>query len=232
MPTLAFKLLCVERIINGSQIINRYNGLECNTVGRTPYGPLSPAPPPGMIPQEWSGMIPQRMRSSIMGDTADMKQWGQPETLPVFFWPVDTVIGKARQPRLSDRLQLPYLEAFILETLRHSSFVPFTIPHRWGLSVLPWMLLCPRLPPSLSSAYQTLFLTIPQDDSHSFGLQSTSVKYKHHRTPQLSREINPPDSLSLSLTFLLCQHPQPIQARSHTNIGQSEPNSSHVRPCS
>lgn len=42
---------------------------------------------------------------------------------------LDTVIGKARQPRLSDRLQLPYLEAFILETFRHSSFVPFTIPH-------------------------------------------------------------------------------------------------------
>uniref|UniRef100_A0A673UXJ9 Cytochrome P450 1A n=1 Tax=Suricata suricatta TaxID=37032 RepID=A0A673UXJ9_SURSU len=47
---------------------------------------------------------------------------------------LDTVIGRARQPRLSDRLQLPYLEAFILETFRHASFVPFTIPHRklWG----------------------------------------------------------------------------------------------------
>ncbi|XP_012862537.1 cytochrome P450 1A1 [Echinops telfairi] len=42
---------------------------------------------------------------------------------------LDTVIGRARQPRLSDRLQLPYLEAFILETFRHSSFLPFTIPH-------------------------------------------------------------------------------------------------------
>ncbi|XP_003784563.1 cytochrome P450 1A1 [Otolemur garnettii] len=42
---------------------------------------------------------------------------------------LDTVIGRARRPRLSDRLQLPYLEAFILETFRHSSFVPFTIPH-------------------------------------------------------------------------------------------------------
>lgn len=42
---------------------------------------------------------------------------------------LDTVIGRARQPRLSDRLQLPYLEAFILETFRHASFVPFTIPH-------------------------------------------------------------------------------------------------------
>ncbi|XP_049633843.1 cytochrome P450 1A1-like [Suncus etruscus] len=42
---------------------------------------------------------------------------------------LDTVIGGVRQPRLSDRFQLPYLEAFILETFRHSSFVPFTIPH-------------------------------------------------------------------------------------------------------
>lgn len=42
---------------------------------------------------------------------------------------LDTVIGRERWPRLSDRPQLPYLEAFILETFRHSSFVPFTIPH-------------------------------------------------------------------------------------------------------
>nr|XP_048273180.1 cytochrome P450 1A2-like isoform X4 [Myodes glareolus] len=43
---------------------------------------------------------------------------------------LDTVIGKDRQPRLSDRPQLPYLEAFILEIYRYTSFVPFTIPHR------------------------------------------------------------------------------------------------------
>lgn len=46
------------------------------------------------------------------------------------FCSADTVIGRARQPRLSDRPQLPYMEAFILETFRHASFVPFTIPHR------------------------------------------------------------------------------------------------------
>uniref|UniRef100_A0A8B9TN34 Cytochrome P450 1A n=1 Tax=Anas platyrhynchos TaxID=8839 RepID=A0A8B9TN34_ANAPL len=34
------------------------------------------------------------------------------------------------RPRLSDRGTLPYTEAFILETFRHSSFLPFTIPHR------------------------------------------------------------------------------------------------------
>ncbi|XP_042843612.1 cytochrome P450 1A2 isoform X2 [Panthera tigris] len=47
---------------------------------------------------------------------------------------LDTVVGRARRPRLSDRLQLPYLEASILEIFRHSSFIPFTVPHRkvWG----------------------------------------------------------------------------------------------------
>ncbi|KAM5291738.1 cytochrome P450 1A2-like [Ctenodactylus gundi] len=42
---------------------------------------------------------------------------------------LDTAIGKGRRPRLADRPQLPYMEAFILEMFRHSSFVPFTIPH-------------------------------------------------------------------------------------------------------
>ncbi|NWJ05547.1 CP1A5 protein, partial [Crypturellus undulatus] len=43
---------------------------------------------------------------------------------------LDQTIGQERRPRLSDRGTLPYLEAFILETFRHSSFLPFTIPHR------------------------------------------------------------------------------------------------------
>ncbi|NXK85138.1 CP1A5 protein, partial [Amazona guildingii] len=42
---------------------------------------------------------------------------------------LDQVIGRERRPRLSDRATLPYTEAFILEVFRHSSFVPFTIPH-------------------------------------------------------------------------------------------------------
>ncbi|XP_006020342.1 cytochrome P450 1A5 isoform X2 [Alligator sinensis] len=42
---------------------------------------------------------------------------------------LDQTIGRERRPRLSDRLMLPYTEAFILETFRHSSFMPFTIPH-------------------------------------------------------------------------------------------------------
>ncbi|XP_039587809.1 cytochrome P450 1A5-like [Passer montanus] len=42
---------------------------------------------------------------------------------------LDRTIGWERRPRLSDRGTLPYTEAFILEMFRHSSFLPFTIPH-------------------------------------------------------------------------------------------------------
>ncbi|KAM3828521.1 cytochrome P450 1A5-like [Vipera latastei] len=42
---------------------------------------------------------------------------------------IDVNIGRERKPRLSDRSLLPYTEAFILEVFRHSSFLPFTIPH-------------------------------------------------------------------------------------------------------
>ncbi|CAM4609513.1 unnamed protein product [Lepidochelys olivacea] len=42
---------------------------------------------------------------------------------------LDQTIGRERRPRLSDRPMLPYTEAFILEMFRHSSFLPFTIPH-------------------------------------------------------------------------------------------------------
>ncbi|NXA26181.1 CP1A4 protein, partial [Ibidorhyncha struthersii] len=42
---------------------------------------------------------------------------------------LDQTIGQERRPRLSDRGTLPYTEAFILEMFRHSSFMPFTIPH-------------------------------------------------------------------------------------------------------
>ncbi|TNN63999.1 Cytochrome P450 1A1 [Liparis tanakae] len=38
-------------------------------------------------------------------------------------------VGLDRTPLLSDKENMPFLEAFILELLRHSSFLPFTIPH-------------------------------------------------------------------------------------------------------
>uniref|UniRef100_A0A8C5WQW9 Cytochrome P450 1A n=1 Tax=Laticauda laticaudata TaxID=8630 RepID=A0A8C5WQW9_LATLA len=42
---------------------------------------------------------------------------------------IDVTIGRERKLRLSDQSLLPYTEAFILEVFRHSSFVPFTLPH-------------------------------------------------------------------------------------------------------
>ncbi|XP_077105155.1 cytochrome P450 1A1-like isoform X1 [Ranitomeya variabilis] len=42
---------------------------------------------------------------------------------------IDEIIGTSRLPRFEDRKDLHYTEAFINEVLRHSSFVPFTIPH-------------------------------------------------------------------------------------------------------
>ncbi|KAJ8272278.1 hypothetical protein COCON_G00111370 [Conger conger] len=38
-------------------------------------------------------------------------------------------VGLERTPLLSDKPNLPFLEAFIMELFRHSSFLPFTIPH-------------------------------------------------------------------------------------------------------
>ncbi|XP_076851136.1 cytochrome P450 1A1 [Brachyhypopomus gauderio] len=38
-------------------------------------------------------------------------------------------VGMDRTPCLADKNNLPYLEAFIMEIFRHSSFLPFTIPH-------------------------------------------------------------------------------------------------------
>ncbi|KAM9330706.1 cytochrome P450 1A1-like [Gastrophryne carolinensis] len=42
---------------------------------------------------------------------------------------IDENIGICRSPRFDDRKDLHYTEAFVNEVLRHSSFVPFTIPH-------------------------------------------------------------------------------------------------------
>uniref|UniRef100_A0A674I5H1 Unspecific monooxygenase n=1 Tax=Terrapene triunguis TaxID=2587831 RepID=A0A674I5H1_9SAUR len=42
---------------------------------------------------------------------------------------IDGKIG-LRSPRFDDRKELHYTEAFISEILRHTSFIPFTIPHR------------------------------------------------------------------------------------------------------
>ncbi|NP_001191176.1 cytochrome P450 family 1 subfamily C polypeptide 1 [Xenopus tropicalis] len=42
---------------------------------------------------------------------------------------IDLVVGPNRLPTADDKVQLPYVQAFIYEALRFSSFVPVTIPH-------------------------------------------------------------------------------------------------------
>nr|XP_033808922.1 cytochrome P450 1B1-like [Geotrypetes seraphini] len=42
---------------------------------------------------------------------------------------LEGAVGRERLPAWEDRRRLPFLEAFLYETLRFSSFVPFTIPH-------------------------------------------------------------------------------------------------------
>ncbi|XP_041828819.1 cytochrome P450 1B1-like [Melanotaenia boesemani] len=41
----------------------------------------------------------------------------------------DKVVGRHRLPSVEDRAHMPYLDAFIYETMRFTSFVPVTIPH-------------------------------------------------------------------------------------------------------
>ncbi|XP_051578815.1 cytochrome P450 1B1 [Myxocyprinus asiaticus] len=42
---------------------------------------------------------------------------------------IDKVVGRDRLPSIEDRSKLAYLDAFIYETMRYTSFVPVTIPH-------------------------------------------------------------------------------------------------------
>ncbi|XP_042074196.1 cytochrome P450 1B1-like [Haplochromis burtoni] len=42
---------------------------------------------------------------------------------------IDNVVGRNRLPSVEDRQHLAYLDAFIYETMRYTSFVPVTIPH-------------------------------------------------------------------------------------------------------
>lgn len=42
---------------------------------------------------------------------------------------VDTVIGRSRAPSISDKPNMPYFEAFILEVLRHANVAPLAVAH-------------------------------------------------------------------------------------------------------
>ncbi|XP_007569272.1 cytochrome P450 1A1 [Poecilia formosa] len=52
-----------------------------------------------------------------------------PEVEERLFQEIKEQIGLDRTPTLADRNNLPLLESFILELFRHSSYLPFTIPH-------------------------------------------------------------------------------------------------------
>lgn len=52
-----------------------------------------------------------------------------PELQEKLYQEIKDKVGLDRTPRLSDRPDLAFLDAFILEIFRHSSFLPFTIPH-------------------------------------------------------------------------------------------------------
>nr|Q92095.1 RecName: Full=Cytochrome P450 1A1; AltName: Full=CYPIA1 [Opsanus tau]AAA74968.1 cytochrome P450 1A [Opsanus tau] len=52
-----------------------------------------------------------------------------PEIQERLYQEIKDSVGTERMPLLSDRPSLPFLDAFILEIFRHSSFLPFTIPH-------------------------------------------------------------------------------------------------------
>lgn len=52
-----------------------------------------------------------------------------PEIQDRIYRELQTNVGRDRNPNLEDRENLPFLQAFLSETLRHSCVVPFTIPH-------------------------------------------------------------------------------------------------------
>ncbi|XP_057300618.1 steroid 17-alpha-hydroxylase/17,20 lyase-like isoform X2 [Hydractinia symbiolongicarpus] len=53
-----------------------------------------------------------------------------PESQEKCYQEIMNVIGKERLPVLSDRLSLPYVDAFVHETLRMSSIAPMFVPHK------------------------------------------------------------------------------------------------------
>ncbi|PIK55900.1 putative cytochrome P450 1A1-like [Apostichopus japonicus] len=52
-----------------------------------------------------------------------------PEIQERLYQELERNVGQNRNPNLDDRQNLPFTQAFLSETLRHSCVVPFTIPH-------------------------------------------------------------------------------------------------------
>ncbi|CAM5121996.1 unnamed protein product [Eretmochelys imbricata] len=100
----------------------------------------------GKIEQGGGGAQEGLSRDYVEGTMTDIFGAGQDTTSTALCWvlllllkhphlqrrlqaELDRVVGRARLPTAEDCGCLPYLEAFIYETLRFSSFVPVTIPH-------------------------------------------------------------------------------------------------------
>ena len=156
----------------------------------------------------------------MIGDADVIEQSGQPLSLVRPLCSADTVIGRARRPRLSDRSQLPYLEAFILETFRHSSFVPFTIPHRWRLPIVPshlWShchVFSPASQPWPWSDLSISFLAMTPDSSQTLASTLPPSSPNMIKVPGSQEKNHTSDLSSHSplLTFPPYRYSQPRQA--------------------
>ncbi|XP_056601747.1 cytochrome P450 1A1 [Triplophysa dalaica] len=52
-----------------------------------------------------------------------------PDIQAKIFQEIDNQVGTNRLPQFNDKPNMPYTEAFMYEVFRHSSYMPFTIPH-------------------------------------------------------------------------------------------------------
>ena len=67
--------------------------------------------------------------SSITLRIALMLLANHPETQARMQKEIDVVVGKDRLPSLNDEPNLPFTQAFILETMRRYTLVPLAVPH-------------------------------------------------------------------------------------------------------
>uniref|UniRef100_A0A3Q2Z850 Cytochrome P450, family 1, subfamily C, polypeptide 2 n=1 Tax=Hippocampus comes TaxID=109280 RepID=A0A3Q2Z850_HIPCM len=98
---------------------------------------------------------------------------------------VDKVVGPNRLPSVEDRGRLAYLDAFIYETMRFSSFVPVTIPH------------------STTSDVTIEGLRIPKDTVvfiNQWSINHDPLKWKHPQIFDPSRFLDENGSLDKDLT--------------------------------
>ncbi|KAM4745086.1 cytochrome P450 1D1 [Anableps anableps] len=94
---------------------------------------------------------------------------------------IDEHIGPARVPRFSDKPNMPFTEAFIYEVFRHSSYVPFTIPHCTTRDTILNGYLIPKDTCVFINQYQV---------NHDVDLWGDPEKFRPHRFQGLSGQLN------------------------------------------